>query len=75
MIRSIRARCVCLGGGGEYAGWYFRVYVRVRLLRRGSSARGWGGGGGWGVEGQGFVSSADAKNRVDEVDGVWDWAL
>ena len=37
-------------GGGEpkrrngYVGWYFRVYVRVRLLRRESSTRGWGGG-------------------------------
>ena len=47
------------GGGGrdaikaEDAGWYFRVYVHVRLLRRGSSTREWGGGGmviplGWG---------------------------
>ena len=25
----------------EYAGWYFRVYVHVRLLRRECSTRGW----------------------------------
>ena len=36
------------GGGGwgavklsEYAAWYFRVYVRVHVLRRESFARGW----------------------------------
>ena len=40
----------------DYAGWYFRVHVHVRLLRRESSARGWatgfggGGGGGGGSE-------------------------
>ena len=25
----------------KYAGWYFRVYVRVRLMRRDSSAQGY----------------------------------
>ena len=40
------------GGGGvpsrlrEYAGWYFRVYVRVHLSRGEPSAWGWRGGGG-----------------------------
>ena len=31
-------------GVGLLAGWYFRVYVRVRLLRREPSTRGWGVG-------------------------------
>ena len=31
------------GGGHECAGWYFRVNVRVRLLRKASSTCGWGG--------------------------------
>ena len=41
------------GGGGagqrlnEYAGWYFQVYIHVRLFRREASTHGrWGGGEG-----------------------------
>ena len=49
----------------EYAGWRFRVYVRVRLRRRGCAVRGWGGwsstGRAWGVEG--------ARSRNGDVGG------
>ena len=35
--------------GGCYAGWYFQVYVRVRLLKRESTRNEEGGAGGGGV--------------------------
>ena len=54
--RAVRALCenapwvthhhcgVCVPSTlNEYAGWNFRVYVRVRLLGRESSTCGWGG--------------------------------
>ena len=51
----------------EYAGWYCRVYVRVHLLRRESSTRGWVGqlSTHWvGGEGDGFKKLWEVGNLV-----------
>ena len=53
----------------EYAGRYFRVYVRVHLLGRASSTRGWGGGGcppvGLGVNGAGSIFTGGGEPADD----------